>query len=172
MNDRTQAELDSYATVAQRFWSYVDKSGGPDACWLWIGARGHAGYGVFAVRINGGKFNFTASRWSLGHSLGEPLAWDETSRQEACHRCNNPPCVNPAHLYVGDRYSNMQDAWRNGTFANRITANAAKTHCHMGHELSGSNLHIDRKRNKRECRACGAAKARRYRAQRRLGKAS
>lgn len=169
MMNRHDVELESYSRLLDRFWSKVDRSGGPDACWTWTIGCSRGGYGNFQVRRNGKHYTFIASRWVLGMLRGEPLRWDDEKREEACHHCDNPPCCNPAHLYVGDRSQNIGDAWERGKFATRLNANARKTHCHNGHPLSGDNLYIDTKRNKRECRACGAAKARRYRAERRTG---
>lgn len=87
-----------------RFWSKVDKRG-PDECWPWIGGGNKLGYGIFAYRENGETKSPPAGRWLLGYLRGRPLERSE----EACHRCDNPPCVNPAHLYIGTHKQNMRD---------------------------------------------------------------
>jgi hypothetical protein len=80
----------------ERFWSKVDVRG-EDDCWEWIAARNCAGYGVF--NIDG--FNL-AHRYSF-HTERGPIGGI------ICHTCNNPPCVNPAHLYYGTHQDNMLD---------------------------------------------------------------
>lgn len=169
MNDRTRVEVDSHSRLVERFWSHVDQSAGPDECWPWMIGCNPGGYGNFQIRSKGKHYTFQASRWVLGMLRGEPLRWDAEKREEACHHCDNPPCCNPRHLYVGGRSENLGDAWRRGGFDQRVGANAKKTECDQGHPLSGDNLYLDTKRNKRGCRACGAARARRYRAKRRTG---
>jgi hypothetical protein len=94
-----------------RFWSYVDKSGGTDACWLWMRSRNRQGYGQFYP--SGGKRAY-AHRWILGALRGKTLLREPVGVEDACHRCDNPPCVNPAHLYVGSRQRNVADAVERG----------------------------------------------------------
>lgn len=87
-----------------RYWSKVDKRG-PNECWPWIGGRSRLGYGIFSFREDGEDWQQPAGRWLLGYLRGTPLEQGE----EACHHCDNPPCVNPAHLYVGSHADNMRD---------------------------------------------------------------
>ncbi len=91
--------------LAKRFWEKVDKSAGPDGCWLWTAYCSPRGYGTFR---RAGK-NRLAHRvaWELihGHILKGLLV---------CHHCDNPPCVNPAHLFLGTNTDNTQDSIRKG----------------------------------------------------------
>lgn len=91
----------------KRFWSKVDKSDGPDACWLWVAFRNKKGYGVFTVM---GK-NYMAHRVSFS-IVGGVLE----EGKHICHVCDNPPCVNPAHLWLGTPKENVDDAIKKGRF--------------------------------------------------------
>jgi hypothetical protein len=89
-----------------RFWSKVDRSAGPDACWPWIASRNEArgGYGDF----NLGGVCYGA------HRIAFFVASGYMAPNDTCHKCDNPPCCNPAHLYDGTRKQNAQDAARQG----------------------------------------------------------
>lgn len=92
--------------AADRFWAKVDTSAGPEGCWPWTGARDPDGYGRF--RASDGR-TVLAHRESLALA-GRPAA----PGQAACHSCDNPPCVNPAHLSVAAQAENLADMDRKG----------------------------------------------------------
>lgn len=92
-----------------RFWSKVDQSGGPDACWPWLGHIGTSGYGVVTItRPN------TEPKW-MAHRIAYTIAHGQSvGGQHVCHSCDNPPCCNPAHLWLGTDADNRRDCATKG----------------------------------------------------------
>ena len=86
------------------FWSLVDQSGGPDACWPWTLGCDPAGYGQ-------GSFGWTRKAHRQAYLLFHGSI--DTSL-DVCHTCDNPGCCNPAHLWLGTHQENLQDAGRKG----------------------------------------------------------
>lgn len=99
--------------VHERFWSKVDKSG---ECWIWTGVRQN-GYGSFWFE-HGPKPAHRIS-WTLTHG---PI----TDGLFACHRCDNPACVNPDHLFLGTAGDNARDMWSKGRQAIRVRGKCIK----------------------------------------------
>jgi hypothetical protein len=88
-----------------RFWSKVDIRG-PDECWLWQGSTNPNGYGKFKIA----SYELvTASRMALISDKRE-----ERGGMHVLHRCDNPPCCNPHHLYFGTQARNMLDKLERG----------------------------------------------------------
>jgi len=88
------------AVDVTRFWSLVDRRE-PDECWPWGGFQDDDGYGIF----NWHGRRTGAHTLALSFTTGEVRA----AKLDTCHSCNNPPCVNPAHLRFDTRQSNVDD---------------------------------------------------------------
>ncbi len=109
----------SRRTVEERFWSKIDKSAGPDECWPWK-AGTVKGYGWFWAN---GKDN-QAHRFVYELVVGAiPDGLD------ILHKCDNPPCCNPSHLWPGTDLDNVRDCESKGRAVHpRGERNGTHTH--------------------------------------------
>lgn len=90
-----------------RYLSKVQRSSDPDGCWTWTGAKDGDGYGIFwdGTYRESGRGNYVRiTRWTYKQFVG-PIP----DGKQLCHTCDNPSCVNPAHLFPGTSKDNHVD---------------------------------------------------------------
>jgi len=96
-----------------KFWSRVDMSGGPDACWPWLGATNSGGYG--SVGWDGKVYSahrVAAFLKDLVPTMAAPKK--RNGPGHILHKCDNPPCCNSAHFLTGTYRDNMLDMYAKG----------------------------------------------------------
>jgi hypothetical protein len=88
--------------LEDRFWSKVDQSGGERACWPWTAGTVRHGYGRISVPPRGHSVR--------AHRLAYELTFGPVKDGWAVlHACDNPPCCNPFHLFLGSQADNVRD---------------------------------------------------------------
>ena len=135
--------------ITDRFWQKVDKNT-TSGCWEWRSSIRGNGYGAFFTHLQPeGRKCHGAHRYSWGLFNGciPKGLW-------VLHKCDNRICVNPDHLFLGDRIENMKDCAAKGRV--KTIGQSRKTHCINGHEFTEENTRRD-KNNHRRCKTCAKA---------------
>ena len=90
-----------------RFWSKVDCKG-EDECWLWIGCKNENSDGDY------GRFSINYKMY-LSHRISYFIHYNkDPGSLLICHKCNNPPCINPKHLFLGNNSKNKKQSFSEG----------------------------------------------------------
>ena len=131
-----------------RFSRYFIRKG-PNDCWEWTNYLCSGGYGRIGVG-NGVKVLAHVFAWELANNKKVPHGMC------ICHKCDNPPCVNPAHLFLGTLTINNLDMYMKGR--NRTNGNELKKYCVRGHEFNEENTYITPSTGVRQCRACARSR--------------
>jgi HNH endonuclease len=91
-------------TIA-RFWAKVDRRG-PDECWPWTASTVEFGYGQFRLS--------NPRRVVRAHVVAYEIVEGDRGDLCVCHSCDNPPCCNPGHLWLGTNRENIIDMIEKG----------------------------------------------------------
>lgn len=115
---QTVTLLDTHPTLLLRFnrmgWDVIESG-----CWEWKGSR--------HVRGGYGQISGTRATGPLkAHRVAYEISFGEVPEgMMVCHRCDNPPCVNPDHLFAGSGLDNIQDCWNKGRGKHMVMAGEA-----------------------------------------------
>lgn len=137
--------------IEERFWDKVNKDT-ESGCWEWRSSIRGNGYGAFFTHLQPeGRKCHGAHRysWELVNGAIPEGLW-------VLHKCDNRICVNPDHLFLGDRTDNMRDCAAKGRVS--TIGKSRQTHCKHGHEYTPDNTYINPQGHRR-CKTCQCAAA-------------
>lgn len=121
--------IDILKANEHKFWAYVNKIGYND-CWDWIKYKDELGYGQFQFSYLGKKFNYRANRVAF-----ELSNFQIPDGLVICHKCDNPKCVNPNHLFMGTHKDNSDDKVNKNRHAKAETSGRSKLNWKIVNEI-------------------------------------
>jgi len=122
------------------FWERITKT--PSGCWEWTRRDGSRpkGYGIYE-RQGAHRLAWTLTYGPIPAGLF------------VCHSCDNPPCINPKHLFIGSASANIQDAARKGRMGGIGKPHGMqRLYCRRGHRLSDDPQSVDRRQGCHTCK--------------------
>lgn len=118
-------QIDWMKALEQRFWPKVDRID-LSGCWIWAGAKNDRGYGqIYCSELAVNMVGAHRASWIISKGA-VPQGMD------VLHKCDNPACVNPEHLFLGTALENVADMILKGR------KNQPK-----GHSIGSSKLSLD-----------------------------
>jgi hypothetical protein len=140
---RAQAITTVDIQTSERFWAKAQDQPGED-CWEWQASKDPKGYGHITINsktVSAHRLAYATRRGSVPEGIF------------VLHACDNPGCVNPSHLFLGDGFDNQADKTNKGRHHSTKV-----THCPQGHEYTEENTvyqhSVSRPNGGRGCRIC------------------
>lgn len=121
-------KTDFSEAVLKRFFKRVDTSPHPKGCHLWKTKGNPDAYGAFRI----GDRNHRATRVAYAIAFGKT-----PEGLQMCHHCDNPPCVNPSHLFLGTHMDNAMDRDKKGRRVKPVLPRGEK---HPNHKLTDDEV--------------------------------
>jgi len=145
-------DLVNIEALRVRFWARVAQNT-IDQCWLWLGPLDKDGYGLVPVKKSGCPCGTTTRASRLAHLFAFGYVPDD---KMVCHDCDNPPCCNPFHFFLGTALDNAADRNAKGRTAHGPGAGMGavplERRC-IGERCSRGKLTADQAREVRRLRA-------------------
>jgi len=142
-----------FPTLEERFWSKVNRSGGPTSCWPWQGFVRPDGYGAFYHHdiVHPGHYR-------AAHRMAYELIYGSIPEgKQLDHLCRRRDCVNPLRLEPVTQAENIRRGLGHLSLAKAVEAAAKKkreaTHCKRGHAFDESNTYWNPD-GRRGCKVC------------------